>query len=129
MVGFPSSVLFMFLLASGCFDIVAADLPPHPFVLLNSSELEALRQQLSGKSWKDEVYHAQRDFGVMPTGAGLRRNADLWLNRAIKISARGGHFHNFFCEDGNRLEIYTDMMKVPEGEQFPRAEYAEVFKK
>jgi hypothetical protein len=29
--------------------------------------------------------------------------------------------------DGNRLEIYTDMMKVPEGEEFPRQEYADVF--
>jgi uncharacterized protein YjlB len=26
--------------------------------------------------------------------------------------------------DGNRLEIYTDMMRVPNGEEFPRKEYA-----
>ena len=31
--------------------------------------------------------------------------------------------------DGNLVEIYTDMMKVPNGEPFPRREYAEVFKK
>jgi catechol 2,3-dioxygenase-like lactoylglutathione lyase family enzyme len=43
----------------------------------------------------------------------------------------GSGSRSFYFEDpdGNRLEIYTDMMKVPEGEQFPRAEYAEVFKK
>lgn len=32
----------------------------------------------------------------------------------------------YFCDpDGNRLEIYTDMMRVPNGEEFPRKEYAE----
>ena len=33
----------------------------------------------------------------------------------------------FSDPDGNRLEIFTDMMKVPHGEQFPRAEYADLF--
>ena len=33
----------------------------------------------------------------------------------------------FSDPDGNRLEIFTDMMKVPNGEQFPRAEYADLF--
>jgi catechol 2,3-dioxygenase-like lactoylglutathione lyase family enzyme len=41
----------------------------------------------------------------------------------------GSRSFYFLDPDGNRLEIYTDMMKVPEGEQFPRAEYADVFKK
>ena len=41
----------------------------------------------------------------------------------------GSRSFYFLDPDGNRLEIYTDMMKVPEGEQFPRAVYAEVFKK
>lgn len=32
----------------------------------------------------------------------------------------------YFCDpDGNRLEIFTDGMKVPNGERFPRAEYAD----
>ena len=33
----------------------------------------------------------------------------------------------FADPDGNRLEIFTDMMRVPHGEQFPRAEYADLF--
>jgi len=41
----------------------------------------------------------------------------------------GSRSFYFLDPDGNRLEIYTDMMKVPGEEQFPRAEYAEVFKK
>ena len=32
----------------------------------------------------------------------------------------------FADPDGNRLEIYTEMMRVPNGEQFPRAEYADL---
>ena len=40
----------------------------------------------------------------------------------------GSRSFYFLDPDGNRLEIYTDMMKVPAGEQFPRAEYADVFK-
>lgn len=41
----------------------------------------------------------------------------------------GSRSFYFLDPDGNRLELYTDMMKVPEGEQFPRAEYVEVLKK
>jgi hypothetical protein len=98
----------MFLVAIECYQIVAADLPAHPFVLANTSEVETLRHELAGKSWKSEVYRAERDFCIMPTGAGLRCNADLWLKRTIRIPTRGGHFHNFFCEDGNRLEVPAD---------------------
>ena len=45
------------------------------------------------------------------------------------MGGSGSRSFYFLDPDGNRLEIYTDMMKVPEGEQFPRTEYAEVFKK
>ena len=41
----------------------------------------------------------------------------------------GSRSFYFLDPDGNRLELYTDMMKVPEGEQFPRQEYADVFRK
>lgn len=39
----------------------------------------------------------------------------------------GSRSFYFLDPDGNRLEIYTDMMKVPNGEPFPRPEYAEEF--
>jgi hypothetical protein len=45
------------------------------------------------------------------------------------LGGSGSRSFYFLDPDGNRLEIYTDMMKVPEGERFPRTEYAEVFKK
>jgi catechol 2,3-dioxygenase-like lactoylglutathione lyase family enzyme len=43
------------------------------------------------------------------------------------IGGSGSRSFYFEDPDGNRIEIYTDMMKVPEGEQFPRQEYREVF--
>jgi hypothetical protein len=39
----------------------------------------------------------------------------------------GSRSFYFLDPDGNRLEIFCDMMKVPNGEEFPRKEYAEVF--
>jgi catechol 2,3-dioxygenase-like lactoylglutathione lyase family enzyme len=44
------------------------------------------------------------------------------------LGGSGSRSFYFLDPDGNRLEIYTDMMKVPAGEQFPRPEYADVFK-
>ena len=41
----------------------------------------------------------------------------------------GSRSFYFLDPDGNSLELYTDMMKVPDGEQFPRQEYADVFRK
>ena len=43
------------------------------------------------------------------------------------LGGSGSRSFYFLDPDGNRLEIYTDMMKVPEGEQFPRPDYADVF--
>lgn len=40
----------------------------------------------------------------------------------------GSRSFYFLDPDGNRLELYTDMMKVPDGEPFPRPAYADVFK-
>ena len=42
------------------------------------------------------------------------------------LSGSGSRSFYFLDPDGNRLEIYTDMMRVPNGEEFPRKEYANV---
>ena len=44
------------------------------------------------------------------------------------LGASGSHSFYFNDPDGNRLEIYCDMMRVPNGEEFPRKEYAEAMK-
>ena len=40
----------------------------------------------------------------------------------------GSRSFYFLDPDGNRLEIFCDGMKVPNGEQFPRAEYADAIR-
>jgi catechol 2,3-dioxygenase-like lactoylglutathione lyase family enzyme len=42
------------------------------------------------------------------------------------LGGSGSRSFYFNDPDGNRLEIYTDMMRVPNGEEFPRKEYANV---
>ena len=44
------------------------------------------------------------------------------------IEGSGSRSFYFNDPDGNRLEIFTDGMKVPNGEEFPRAEYAEAIR-
>jgi len=44
------------------------------------------------------------------------------------LGGSGSRSFYFLDPDGNRLEIYTDMMRVPNGETFPRTEYAEAMK-
>lgn len=43
------------------------------------------------------------------------------------MGGSGSRSFYFKDPDGNLLEIYSEMMKVPNDESFPRAEYAEVF--
>ncbi len=44
------------------------------------------------------------------------------------LGGSGSRSFYFLDPDGNRLEIYADMMRVPNGEEFPRAEYAEALR-
>jgi len=44
------------------------------------------------------------------------------------LGGSGSRSFYFNDPDGNRLEIFTDGMRVPNGEQFPRPEYAEAMK-
>src|ERR1017187_6225680 len=98
-------------LASG--SLGASAFPKRPFVLLNEDELAALRSDLAKTGWKASLYRADRGFTVMGSGRGVRANADLWLKRPIEIPTRGGHFHQFFCVDGDRLELPKDQRFVP----------------
>jgi hypothetical protein len=104
---------------------IAIDFPDHPGVALNASELATLSGQLgfprggdratagAPLAWKVDLYRAKPVAGLMQGANGLRANAELWLAREIEIPARGGHYHHFFCEDGDRLEIPPDQKYVP----------------
>src|ERR1017187_2250598 len=91
----------------------ATAFPTRPFVLVIEAELSALRSDLARSGWKASLYHADRGFSIMGSGRGVKANADLWLKRPIEIPARGGHFHQFFCLDGDRLELPKDQRFVP----------------
>ena len=70
-------------------------------------EIEGGEEQLK------ELYQRLNDYG-----AKVEMTADHVISKSFY----------FLDPDGNRLEIFTDGMKVPNGEQFPRAEYAEALK-
>lgn len=85
----------------------------HPSVLVNASELADLRKQIDAGGWKSKVYNGQRTTATMHTARGIRTNAQMWLGRSIEIPGRGGHYHHFFCDDGDRLEYPTDQRFAP----------------
>jgi len=87
--------------------------PARPFVLLNEAELATLQSDLAKPGWKADLYRADRGFTVMSSGRGVRSNADLWVKRTIEIPARGGNFHQFFCVEGDRLELPSDQRFTP----------------
>ena len=90
-----------------------------PRVLLNSEELAQLREEVMRGGWKTEVYNAQPGSRPLSLGPGIKTDADFWLDREIVIPERSGHFHNFFCDDGNQLEVPADMKERPEGYKCP----------
>jgi len=87
--------------------------PTRPFVLINQAELATLRSDLAKPGWKTALYRADRGPAVMSSGRGARANASLWAERPIIIPARGGHYHHFFCVDGDRLELPKDQRYAP----------------
>ncbi|MBP6963203.1 MAG: alginate lyase family protein [Armatimonadetes bacterium] len=95
----------------------ASDLRPR--VLLNSQELVRLREEVKKDGWKKDLYHTTPNPYALSLGQGIKADADLWLDREIVIPGRSGHFHNFFCDDGNQLEVPSDMKEHPEGYKCP----------
>jgi catechol 2,3-dioxygenase-like lactoylglutathione lyase family enzyme len=59
----------------------------------------------------------------------LKALADLRRMGAPANFMGGSGSRSFYFKDpdGNLLEIYSEMMKVPNGDPFPRPEYADVF--
>lgn len=101
---------------------MAVEFPERPGVMLNAAEIAVLRAQLgfgsaqgagSPLDWKIAVYRDQPVASLMQGPRGVRANAELWLGRDIEIPARGGHYHHFFCDDGDRLEIPPDQRFAP----------------
>jgi hypothetical protein len=110
---------------------LAIEFPEHPAVVLNPTELATLRAQVgisratgglpaSASNWKADLYRAEPHASVMHRASGVRGNAELWLHRDIQIPARGGHYHHFFCDEGDRLEIPANQEFTPGPYKCPR---------
>jgi len=80
-----------------------------------------------------EVAYIHREESVAVT-IHLSGNVDdvvefLVINGGDPRNIGGSGTRSFYFEDpdGNSLELYCDMMRVPNGEPFPRPEYADVW--
>jgi catechol 2,3-dioxygenase-like lactoylglutathione lyase family enzyme len=106
-------------------DFVIASAPAGVDVSSNVGPRERLIQQIAFQvETRDEFMRALAHLhthGVEivngPTTHGIESGGNL--------EGSGSRSFYFNDPDGNRLEIFTDGMKVPNGEQFPRAEYAD----
>lgn len=90
-----------------------------PSVFLNPEEVARLRTEIATVDWKRDIYAKDEGPQRMMGGGGIKPNADRWLNREIEIPARSGHYHNFYCVDGNELECPKDLRAHPEGYRCP----------
>ena len=93
-----------------------------PSVFLNAQELVRLRVELKTVGWKRDLFEGKPTSGNMSitmVNAGTKTNADLRLNKEIEIPARGGHGHNFFCDDGTALIIPSNEQPDPNGYPCP----------
>jgi catechol 2,3-dioxygenase-like lactoylglutathione lyase family enzyme len=106
-------------------DFVIATAPAGVDVSSNVPSRERLIQQIAFRvENRDEFLRALAHLhthGVEiingPTTHGIESGDNL--------GGSGSRSFYFNDPDGNRLEIFTDGMKVPNGEQFPRPEYAD----
>ena len=82
-----------------------------PFVLVSEREISVLRRGLTKDGWKRSLY-LQPAAGQEGTyvGAGLLSVANRSLEMDVRIPARSGHFHHFFCDCGSRLSFPEDLL-------------------
>jgi hypothetical protein len=73
------------------------DLPPHPRLLMNASDVKALRQRIETIDWVKGLYE------------GEKRNAERMLTESIELPPRGGQWwHWYACKkDGGRLKTVS----------------------
>lgn len=90
-----------------------------PSVFLNAKEIARLCKEVKTISWKRELYEKDSGRPMFLGGTSIKATADRWLNVDIQIPERSGHFHNFFCKDGNMLELPEDLKPRPEGYKCP----------
>jgi catechol 2,3-dioxygenase-like lactoylglutathione lyase family enzyme len=109
-------------------DFVIATAPPEVDVSDNTPSRYRLVQQIAFEvENRDEFMRALAHLhihGVEIVNGPLTHG----IENGDNIEGSGSRSFYFNDPDGNRLEIFTDGMKVPNGEQFPREEYAEALR-
>jgi catechol 2,3-dioxygenase-like lactoylglutathione lyase family enzyme len=106
-------------------DFVIASAPEDVDVSANVGQRERLVQQIAFQvENRDEFMRALAHLhtnGVKIVNGPLTHGIESGGN----VEGSGSRSFYFNDPDGNRLEIFTDGMKVINGETFPRAEYAD----
>ena len=105
-------------------NIVIGSAPPGVDVSMDGQPVRLIQQIALEVENRDEFLRALahlRSKGVEPVSGPLVHGIEGGGN----AGGSGSRSFYFLDPDGNRLEIFCDGMKVPNGEQFPRAEYEE----
>ena len=108
-------------------NIVIGTAPPGTDVSIDGQPVRLIQQIAFEVENRDEFFRALAHLharGVEPVSGPLVHGIEGGGN----VGGSGSRSFYFLDPDGNRLEIFTDGMKVPNGEQFPREEYAEALK-
>ncbi len=108
-------------------NIVIATAPKGTDVSADGQPVRLIQQIAFEVENRDEFFKALAHLharGVEPVSGPLVHG----IEGGVGIGGSRSSSFYFLDPDGNRLEIFTDGMKVPNGEEFPRAEYAEAMK-
>lgn len=83
-------------------DAIPDKLPQHPRILFKKSDINSIKERIARNKWADSQFNS------------LKRNADSWLNRQIKLPDRGGQWYHYYScpEHGARLRTESPTRHV-----------------
>ena len=105
-------------------NIVIGTAPKGTDVSIDGQPVRLIQQIALEVENRDEFFRALAHLharGVEPVSGPLVHG----IEGGGGAGGSGSRSFYFLDPDGNRLEIFTDGMNVPNGEEFPRAEFAE----
>lgn len=83
-------------------DAIPDKLPQHPRILFKKSDINSIKERIARNKWAESQFNS------------LKRNADSWLNRQIKLPDRGGQWYHYYScpEHGARLRTESPTRHV-----------------
>ena len=83
-------------------DVIPDKLPPHPRILFKKSDISGIREKISTNKWAENEFNS------------LKRNADSWLTRQVRLPDRGGQWYHYYScpEHGARLRTESPTRHV-----------------